>query len=216
MKTTLEAPLLLIEIWSDVVCPWCYIGKQNLQSALTQYAGREDVIIRHRAFRLDPHAHGVRPTLTALGEKYAGGATQVLAMIDRVSKVASEVGLKFRLAETQTGNTLDAQRLLLWAQSKGDMQSLLAAMYRAYFEDARSLFDHETLTLIAIEAGYPEDAIKSLLASNDFADEVEEDQTMAASLGANGVPFFVIDRKYGLSGAQPVDTFAQVLAKASS
>ena len=213
---------MLIEVWSDVVCPWCYIGKRNLESALSDFAGEDEVIIRHRAFRLDPLAHGIRPTLIALGEKYAGGAAQVLAMIDRVSKVASDVGLKFRLAETQTGNTLDAHRMLLWAQSEAgrgsnlDAQNLLAAMYRAYFEDARSLFDHENLLLIATESGHSEEAVKSLLASDDFADAVEEDQTVAASLGANGVPFFVIDRKYGLSGAQPVDSFAKVLVKASA
>lgn len=178
--------------------------------------GNDKVEIKHRAFRLDPLAHGIRPTLTVLGEKYAGGTAQVLAMIDRVSKVASEAGLQFRLAETETGNTLDAHRLLLWAQSEGDAQPLLAAIYRAYFEDARSLFDHETLSLIAIEAGYPEFEVKSLLASDTFIDEVEEDQQMASSFGANGVPFFVIDRKYGLSGAQPIDAFAQVLVKASA
>jgi predicted DsbA family dithiol-disulfide isomerase len=213
---SLETSPLLIEVWSDVVCPWCYIGKRNLEAALINFVGKEKVEIKHRAFRLDPLAHGIRPTLTVLGEKYAGGTAQVLAMIDRVSKVASDAGLKFRLAETQTGNTLDAHRLLLWAQSEGNAQPLLAAMYRAYFEDARPLFDHETLLLIAIEAGYPEGGVKSILASDDFANAVEEDQTVAGSLGANGVPFFVIDRKYGLSGAQPVDSFAQVLVKASA
>lgn len=207
---------MLIEVWSDVVCPWCYIGKRNLEAALINFVGNDKVEIKHRAFRLDPLAHGIRPTLTVLGEKYAGGTAQVLAMIDRVSKVASEAGLQFRLAETETGNTLDAHRLLLWAQSEGDAQPLLAAIYRAYFEDARSLFDHETLSLIAIEAGYPEFEVKSLLASDTFIDEVEEDQQMASSFGANGVPFFVIDRKYGLSGAQPIDAFAQVLVKASA
>ena len=150
---------MLIEVWSDVVCPWCYIGKRNLEAALINFAGKDKVGIKHR-----------------------------------VSKVASDVGLKFRLAETETGNTLDAHRLLLWAQSEGDAQPLLAAIYRAYFEDARSLFDHENLLLIATESGHSEEAVKSLLASDDFADAVEQDQTVAASLGA----------------------FAQVLVKASA
>lgn len=212
MKTRLDAFDLLVEIWSDVVCPWCYIGKRNLEMALADFEG--DVEVKHRAFRLDPHANQTRPSVDALGEKY--GVGQVSAMMDRVSMVAANVGLNFKLEETMTGNTLDAHRLLLWAQSQGDAQPLLTTLYRAHFEESESIFDTENLTALAVSAGYPQDAVKALLAGNDFASEVEADLAMAAALGANGVPFFVIDGKYGVSGAQSIETFTQVLVKASS
>ena len=205
---------LLIEIWSDVVCPWCYIGKRNLEMALAGFEDRESVEIRHRAFQLNPMAHLTRSSFEALSEKY--GVSQVRAMIDRVSKVAADAGLTFRLEETMTGNTSDAHRLLLWAQSQGNAQPLLAAMYRAYFEEVKSLFDHKNLLEIAIEAGYSELEVTKLLTSDSLMVEVEEDQAMATSLGANGVPFFVVNGTHGLSGAQPISVFAQVLAKASS
>ncbi len=212
MKTRSGEFDLLIEIWSDVVCPWCYIGKRNLEVALAGFDG--DIEIKHRAFQLDPRANVTRSSFDALGEKY--GVTQVDAMLERVSKVAAEAGLAFRLKETMTGNTLDAHRLLLWAQSRGDAQSLLAAMYKAYFEDAKPLFTASDLLAVAVSIGYQPDDVMALLGGDSFANEVETDQVAAARLGANGVPFFVIDSRYGISGAQPIETFARALAKATS
>lgn len=147
----MEASPLLIEIWSDVVCPWCYIGTRNLEAALVGFVGEEDVTIRHRTFRLDPKVHLTRSSFEALSEKY--GVTQVRAMLDRVSK-------------------LDAHRLLLWAQSLVDAQPLLAVMYRAYFEETKSLFHHENLLSLALAARYPADEVKSLLASEAFVAQV--------------------------------------------
>lgn len=212
MKTRLGEFNLLIEIWSDVVCPWCYIGKRNLEVALAGFDG--DIEIKHRAFRLDPRTHVTRSSFDALGEKY--GVTQVDAMLERVSKVAAEAGLAFRLKETMTGNTLDAHRLLLWAQGRGDAQPLLAAMYKAYFEDAKPLFAPSDLLAVAVSAGYQPDDVMALLGGDSFTNEVEMDQVAAARLGANGVPFFVIDGRYGISGAQPIETFTRALAKAAS
>jgi predicted DsbA family dithiol-disulfide isomerase len=204
---------LLIEIWSDVVCPWCYIGKHNLETALAVFEDRDSVTILHRAFRLDPQAHQTRSSLDSLGEKY--GLSQARAMMERVSDTAAGVGLTFRLEETMTGNTLDAHRLLLWAQIQGDAQPLLEVLYHAYFGEAQSVFDRENLIRLATSAGYSPDEVQSLLESDAFAAEVESDQSLAASLGANGVPFFVIDRKYGISGAQPIETFSKVLDQAA-
>lgn len=205
---------MLIEIWSDVVCPWCYIGKRNLEVALTQFENRDDVTVVHRAFQLDPHVQSTRPTLEILGEKYGADPAQARAMLARVTEVARLAGLKYRLDETLSGNTLDAHRLLLWAQAHGDAQRLLSAMYHAYFEEAESLFDHEHLIRLVAEAGLPRDEAAAILASNAYEELVLEDQELAASFGATGVPFFVIDRKYGLSGAQPVEAFTAMLAKA--
>lgn len=205
---------LLIEIWSDVVCPWCYIGKRNLESALADFEGRDKVEIRHRAFQLDPSVKSTRPTIEALGEKY--GHAQVSSMLERVTKVAADAGLAFKLEHTLSGNTLDAHRLLLWAQSQGDAQPLLAAMYRSHFEQADSIFGNEQLLAIALEAGFDKGEVEKVLAGDAYASDVEADQAKAASLGANGVPFFVVDGKYGISGAQPISTFSDVLVKASS
>ncbi|OIQ73369.1 DSBA-like thioredoxin domain protein [mine drainage metagenome] len=115
-----------------------------------------------------------------------------------------------------SGNTLDAHRLLLWAQRQGDAQPLLGAMYRAHFEQADSIFGNENLLVIALEAGFDASEVEKVLASDVYASDVEADQAKAASLGANGVPFFVIDGKFGISGAQPISTFSDVLVKASS
>jgi len=207
---------VLIEIWSDVVCPWCYIGKRNLESALGQFEGRDNVTIAHRAFQLDPRMQSTRPDLEILGEKYGTDPAQTRAMLTRVTEVARLAGLNYRLDETLSGNTLDAHRLLLWAQALGDAQHLLSAMYHAYFEKAESLFDHEHLLSLAVGIGLPRDEAAAVLAGNAYEELVLEDQELAASLGATGVPFFVIDRKYGLSGAQPIETFTKVLAKAAS
>lgn len=203
---------MLIEVWSDVVCPWCYIGKQNLELALAGFA--EDVEVKHRAFQLDPGAQEARSTLEMLGERY--GKSQVQAMQERVTEVAAKAGLSFKLAATMSGNTLDAHRLLLWAQENGDAQPLLAAMFSAYFEEEKSIFSREALVDIAVAAGYSRELVEPVLASDAFATEVHADQADATAFGANGVPFFVFDRKYGVSGAQPVEVFSQVLVKASS
>jgi predicted DsbA family dithiol-disulfide isomerase len=205
---------LLIEIWSDVVCPWCYIGKRNLEAALALFDDRDSVTIAHRAFQLDPHVHETRLSSESLAEKY--GRTQIGAMLERVTIAAAVAGLAFRLEETMTGNTLDAHRLLLWAQSRGDAQPLLEVLLHSYFEEAQSVFDHENLIRLAVSAGFSPDEVKTILESDAFRVEVDADQAMASSLGANGVPFFVIDRKFGISGAQPIGTFSRVLEQARS
>jgi predicted DsbA family dithiol-disulfide isomerase len=202
MKMKLGESVLLIEIWSDVVCPWCYIGKHNLEAALALFEGDDTVSIQHRAFRLDPLAQGTRSAVESLREKY--GLEQSREGMVRVTAVAAAAGLNFRLEETMTGNTLDAHRLLLWAQSQGDAQPLLDVLYHAYFEEAQSIFDHGNLIRLAVAAGYAPSDVKLLLEGNDFSAEVESDQLMAASLGANGV-----------SGAQPIETFSKVLQQAA-
>jgi predicted DsbA family dithiol-disulfide isomerase len=204
--------ILLIEIWSDLVCPWCYIGKHNLDESLAAFAERDSVEVQHRAFRLNPSAHETRTTLQSLGEKYGG--VQAQEMLQRVTNAAAGAGLSFRLEETLTGNTLDAHRLLLWAQSRGDAQPLLAVLFNAYFGEAQSIFDHENLMRLAASAGYSQHEVRLLLETDTFAAEVDADQALAARLGANGVPFFVVDRKYGLSGAQPIETFSKILQQA--
>ena len=209
---------MLIEIWSDVVCPWCYIGKRRLEQALAAAPAGRDVDIVYRSFQLDPSAP-TEPTQTVaehLGEKYGGGPEAGRQMVDRTESVAAEVGLPFRLAEAKRANTFDAHRLLhlALAESPEVQARLKEELLAAYFLRAQNVADHQVLLAAATEVGIDEVAAKDVLAGDAYADAVEHDIREAAALGATGVPFFVVDRKYGVSGAQPVEVFTQVLDRA--
>lgn len=200
-----------IEVWSDVVCPWCFIGRRRLQAALAAFPHSDEVRVVHRAFQLQPDAEGVVPTKQHLADKYGVSDEQVDAMQSRVCLIAEGEGLCYDLDATMSGNTRDAHRLLLWAQEHASAEDLLERMYSGYFEQGRSLFTHDDLLAIVDEAGLDRAAAAGVLASDAYNDEVTEDARTAASLGANGVPFFVIDRRYGISGAQPLEAFTQTL-----
>ncbi len=205
---------MIIDVWSDVVCPWCFIGRRRLEKAIATLGPDVDVTVRHRAFQLNPAAEGVMPTKELLSEKYQMPADQVSAMQARVCSIADGEGLCYDLDETLSGNTGDAHRLLLWAQEQGSGDALLEAMYSSYFEKSGSLFDHASLTSLAVSVGLDEESVASLLNSSEYSEQVEQDQALAHQLGANGVPFYVIDMKYGISGAQPQEAFDQTLQTA--
>lgn len=205
-----------IECWSDVVCPWCYIGKRRLDEALAAFPGRDGVEIVHRAFQLDPRAVSEgRLTIEVIAEKYGMDQAGAAAMMSNVSEVAASVGLSYRLEETVSGNTRDAHRLLLWAQERGQSAGLLEVLYSGYFEFGRDIFDTDSLCDLASEAGLDPDAARAVLAGTGFIDDVAADQALAAQFGATGVPFFVFDRAYGISGAQPLEAFVATLSKAA-
>jgi predicted DsbA family dithiol-disulfide isomerase len=203
-----------IEIWSDVVCPWCYIGKRRLEKALSEFPHRDQVEIVWRSFQLDPSAPAT-PTETVvehLGRKYGGGAAGARQMVEQVEALAAEEGLLFNHAEAPHVGTFDAHRLLHAAgEKRGELKE---ALLHAYFVEAANVADHETLIRAAVEAGLDEVVVKGVLTSDEHADEVEADIRQAVAYGATGVPFFVVDQKFGISGAQSVETFAQVLDRA--
>ena len=204
-----------IEVWSDVVCPWCYIGKRRLERAVDEYDGEVEVV--WRSFQLDPTAPMVPTESVAehLGRKYGGGVEAGLQMIERVDAVAAEEGLVYRQAEAQRANTVDAHRLLHLAAEAFHQGELKEALLAAYFTQGRNIADHDTLRELAVSVGLAADEVDEVLASDRYGDAVQADIDQARAYGANGVPFFVVDGRYGVSGAQPVEVLREVLARAA-
>lgn len=205
-----------IEIWSDVVCPWCYIGKRHLEQAIAGFEHRDDVEIEYRSFELDPSAPQVpvETTAEALAKKFGTDVAGVHALMARAEGPAAAAGLEFHHAGAPHARTVDAHRLLHLAKSAGVQGELKEALLAAYFGRGESMGDHAVLRRIAVETGLDPARVDALLASDEYADAVDADIAQARAYGAGGVPFYVVDQKYGLSGAQPTEVFAQVLQRA--
>ena len=202
---------MIIDVWADVVCPWCFIGKRRLEKALQNFEHRDQVTIRHRAFQLQPDIKETVLTKKYLAEKYQASLEQVDQMQANVCAVADGEGLCYNLDETLSGNTFDAHRLLLWAATEGKQDELLEVPFSNYFEKSLPVFSHADLVSAAVGVGIDADKADDLLTSTLYTDEVIADRNLASQLGATGVPFFVFDMKYGISGAQPLEAFAQTL-----
>lgn len=205
-----------VEIWSDVVCPWCYLGKRRFERALDGFEHRDKVQVVYRSFELDPSAPPglTTPTVDMLAQKYGMDPAQAEDAQRQMEQRAAADGLTFKMAGLRSGNTRDAHRLLHLAKASGRQDELMERLQRAYFTEQGSIFDHESLTELAVEAGLDRDEVAEVLASDAYSDHVDTDEAMARALGATGVPLFVIDRRYGISGAQPPETIAGVLAQA--
>lgn len=205
---------MIIDVWSDVVCPWCFIGKRRLEKALASFDHRDQVVIRHRAFQLQPDIDALVPTKSHLVEKYRISESQVEQMQANVCAIADGEGLCYNLDETLSGNTFDAHRLLLWSDTLGQQNDLLEAMYSGYFEKSQPLFTHDDLIAVCEEVGLSATGARAILDGGDYAEQVLSDRALASQLGSTGVPFFMIDMKYGISGAQPLEVFSQTLQAA--
>ena len=213
-----------IEIWSDVVCPWCFVGKRRLESALAAFPHRDEVEVVFRSFQLDPTAphssdsEGSRELSTGvLARKYGRSEDEMRQMQQQLVDLAAVEGLDFKLFETVHTNTLDAHRLLHLALETGGpalQRDLKEALLSAYFEQARDVGDHDVLTEVAAGAGLDEARVREVLAGDEFAEAFEADVAQARAYGATGVPFFVVDGQYGVSGAQPAELLGQVLDQA--
>jgi predicted DsbA family dithiol-disulfide isomerase len=205
---------MIIDVWSDVVCPWCFIGKRRLEKALSGFEHKDEIVIRHRAFQLQPDAKEVVPTGKHLAEKYRVSPDQVKEMQANVCAVADGEGLCYNLDDTLSGNTFDAHRVLLYAATVNKQDELLEAMYSSYFENSLPLFSHQDICAVAESVGIPSIDVMNVLESDQFTNEVLADRDMASQLGATGVPFFVVDMKYGISGAQPLEAFVETIKAA--
>jgi predicted DsbA family dithiol-disulfide isomerase len=206
-----------VDIWSDIVCPWCYIGKRRLEHARAAFPNRTRVEVRHRAFQLNPGApKGQTSSRRAhLMGKYGWSEAQAEAMDTRMERLAAADGLEYRLGGGVTGNTFDAHRLVHLARDRGREDETLERLYRAYFTEQRSIFDGESLLALAVDAGLDGAEVRRMLESDAYAAAVAEDIREAAALRVSGVPFLVIDNQYAVSGAQSVDVFTEALTRAA-
>lgn len=205
---------MIIDVWADVVCPWCYIGQRRLHKALAEFPHREKITVRHRAFQLQPDINEVVRTKKYLADKYGAPESQISQMQANVCAIADGEGLCYKLDETLSGNTMDAHRLLYMAAEIGKQEELLEAMFHGYFEEEMPLFEPNDLQAITDQVGIDQSLVRSVLESDKYREQVIQDQQMAQKLGANGVPFFVFAEKFGISGAQPVEVFTQTLQAA--
>ncbi len=193
-----------VEIWSDVVCPWCYIGKRRFETALEKFEHADAVDVVWRSFELDPSAptDGELDLVTRLANKYGVSRAQAEAMNQRVTDLAAAEGLEYRLDIARPGRTFDAHRLLHLAADRDRQDQVKEAMLAAYQTQGEPIADHAALTRVAVAAGLEEGEVREVLAGDRYADGVRHDEREARQLGISGVPFFVIDRRFGVSGAQ--------------
>src|SRR5713226_7661264 len=205
-----------VEIWSDVVCPWCYIGKRRFESALGRFSHRDDVEVVWRSFELDPSAPARRTGDSAerLAAKYGMSREQAVASQDRLTQRAGQEGLALHAHQARAGNTFDAHRLLHRASERGRQDEVKERLFRAYFSEGEPIGQAETLVRLAAEVGLDSAEAEAVLASDTYTADVRAEEQEARELGINGVPFFVVDRRYGVSGAQPADVLLQVLDRA--
>lgn len=205
-----------VEVWADVVCPWCYLGKRRLDKALATFEHRDEVSVVYRSFELDPTAPPERsePLLGHLSAKYDMDSAQAQQMVDRVSSLAADEGLHYRLDLARTARTFDAHRLIHLAGELGLQDEMIERLLSAYFTEGARINDAAVLAQIADEAGLPADRVRGVLSSDELGDAVRADQRSAAALGITGVPFFAVDRRLAVSGAQPTEVLSQLLATA--
>jgi predicted DsbA family dithiol-disulfide isomerase len=205
--------MVKVEIWSDVVCPWCYVGKRHFEDALSRFRHADQVEVEWRSFELDPDS----PTRVGLSmnrilqRKYGMTEDQADAANERMTALAARVGLEYHLDDVQAGNTFDAHRLIHLAAGRGLGDAMEERLFAAYFTEGLSVGDYPTMVKLAVEVGLDPEAVETTLRGDEFATEVRHDEAKASSLGVSGVPFFVIDGAYGVSGAQPADVLLGAL-----
>lgn len=205
-----------IDVWSDLVCPWCYLGKRRLEKALAGLPEAGPVEVKFHAFQLDPTLP--RGELFDQGEllvrKYGSPPAEIVAMQRKLEGLAAEDGLEYHLVGAKTGNTLDAHRVVKLATIRGVEPQVVDRLFRAHFTEGRSIFDAASLAALGGEAGLDPEEVRACVEQQALGPEVEEDLRMAREMGVRGVPFFLIDRAFAVNGAQPVDLMTRALKHA--
>lgn len=204
-----------IEIWSDYVCPFCYIGKRHLEQALEHFAHNDQVEVSFKSFELDPEIQ-TDPEVSvheSLAKKYGVSVAQAQEMNNQMIQRAAQAGLAYNFDNMKQINTLDAHRLAKYAESKGKGAEMSEKLLKAHFVESQFIGGHDTLIKLAAEIGLDPEETRTVLSSSEFTEQVRSEEAEAATLGVRGVPFFVVNRKYAISGAQPVSLFAETLEK---
>lgn len=204
-----------VEIWADLVCPWCYVGQARFKKALAGFAHRDQVEVVYRSFELDPSAPqaGDASVIDMLASKYGMSRAQAEAADQRVAGLAADEGLPFS-ADRKHGSTFDAHRLLQFAAAAGQQDAVVDGLYRAHFGGTGSIFDTPSIAAVAEAAGLDADQARKVLGGTDFTEQVRADERRAAELGVTGVPFFVADGRLAAPGAQSTEVLASLLGKA--
>lgn len=205
-----------IEVWSDYVCPFCYIGKRRLELALEQFPHQDQVEVEFKAFELDPNSltYSGQNIHEVLAKKYGMSIEQARQSNQGIGQHAASVGLAFNFDEMKPTNTFDAHRLAKFAKSQGKEAEVSEKLLYAYFTESKLISDHDTLADIAEAAGLDREKVLEVLSDqNAYKSEVRTDEALAQQYGVQGVPFFVINQKYAISGAQPLETFQGALQK---
>jgi predicted DsbA family dithiol-disulfide isomerase len=209
---------LRVDVWSDIACPWCYVGKRRFEAALARFPHKDAVEVVWRAFELDPSAPPLRDTSVSyagrIAAKYGMTEAEAEQKIRQMTETARADGLDLHFEKVRSGNTFDAHRVLHLALERGAQDAVKERLLRAYMSEGAVMSDPETLIRLATEAGLDPREVRSLLAGDACAAEVRKDERLARELGISGVPFFVIGGRYGVSGAQPADALLDVLRKA--
>jgi predicted DsbA family dithiol-disulfide isomerase len=210
--------VVLVEIFSDVVCPWCSVGKRRFETALRQFEHADEIEVVWRAYELDPHAPTRREGdyVGRLAAKYGMSRERAVAANEQLTALAAAEGLDFHFERARPGNTFDAHRLLHYAREVGPgvQDALKERLFLGYFTEGAAIGEAETLVALAAEVGLDPTVCSEILASDRYADEVRADERAALELGVTGVPFFVVDGKFGIPGAQDADTILSILERA--
>jgi predicted DsbA family dithiol-disulfide isomerase len=202
-----------VEIWSDIACPWCYVGKRRFEAALSEFEHRDEVQVTWRSFELDPEAPAEREGDRAarLAEKYGMTVQRARELEQQLTATAAGDGLQMRFDIARGGNTFDGHRLVHLAAHHRLQDAMKERLLRAYFTEGELIADHEALARLAVEVGLAEDEVRELLAGDRYADEVRGDELTAQRFGISAVPTFVVDRQLGASGAHPPQALLQLL-----
>lgn len=207
-----------IEIWSDYMCPFCYIGKRRFEEALELFPHKEQVEVIYRSYELNPNElrDTDQTTYDSLAKKYGMSVQEAKSMTENVVAQARTVGLNYNFDSIKPTNSFDAHRLTHFAAEQGKAKEMTEVLFSAYFEKGEHIGSREVLIRLAGEVGMEAKQVEKILNESSYAEEVRRDEKEGADLGIQGVPFFVIDRKYGISGAQPLQVFTDALTQAWS